>query len=609
MRYPIHPFRGPGTGLAALWLLAAAAPIHAADRLGPIIVTTPMRMAQTVDGNLHPVSVITREDIERLQPADVPQLLRGLPGVQVASSGGLGKQASVFLRGVNSNQVIVLIDGVRAGSATAGGAAWEYLPLEQVDRIEVVRGPRASAYGADAVGGVIQIFTRGPEAEPVREVSAGYGRFGTRKASATLSARHESLRYQLGISHHASDGYDIRSDGDPDDDGYRNDAINVSLGHRFATGIDLEWRLTRAEGETDFDNAFGAPGDSSEDFVQQASSLHLSGPVGDALTWRLVAGETRDERDTIDAGFAYRFDTQRRDLAAQVEWLLEHWQITVGADYLEDRVSSTTEYTRERRDTRAGFVQIQTDWGRHRVGAGLRHDRYSDFGSHGTGDLAWGYRVDDAWDLRASYGTAFRAPTFNDLFFPADPVFGGGGNPNLNPERSRNVEAGLSHSQGNHELAVNAFDNRIRDLIVLDNRFVPQNASRARITGWEAGWSWSEDAWQVAASYTWLHTRDEETGNRLPRRARHSGRVDLDRDLGRLSLGTSLIGQGRRYDDQANAVPLPGYATLDLRVAYRIGPRWRASAAWSNVLDRDYETVAGYPQPGQSLQVEIRGRF
>jgi vitamin B12 transporter len=609
MHHPIHPFRGSGTGLTVLSLLTATSAMHAADRLDPIIVTTPMRIAQTVDQTLHPVSVITRADIERLQPADVPQLLRGLPGVQVASSGGRGKQASVFLRGANSNQIVVLIDGVRAGSATAGGAAWEYLPLEQIDRIEVVRGPRASAYGADAVGGVIQIFTRGPEAEPVREVSAGYGRFNTREASGTLSARHEAFRYQLGISHSASDGYDVRRDGDPDDDGYRNDAINLGLGHRFDNGVDLEWRLTRAEGDTEFDNAFGAPGESREDFVQQASSLHLSGPAGDASTWRLTAGESRDERDTIDAGFAYRFDTQRRNFAAQVEWLVKHWQITIGTDYLEDRVSSSTEYTRTSRDTRAGFVQLQTDWGDHRVGAGLRHDRYSDFGSHGTGDLAWSYRIDDTWGLRASYGTAFRAPTFNELFFPADPFFGGGGNPDLSPERSRNLEAGLSLASGSHELAVNAFDNRIRDLIVLDSNFVPQNASRARITGWEAGWSWSETEWRVAASYTWLHTRDEETDNRLPRRARHSGRVDLDRDLGRLTLGTSLIGQGRRYDDQANTVPLPGYATLDLRAAYQIHPRWRASAAWSNVLDRDYETVAGYPQPGQALQVEIRGRF
>lgn len=603
------PWLVGGFTLAVLPTLMMAAPLQAADRLDTIVVTTPMRMAQTVDQTLHPVSILTREDIERLQPLDVPQLLRGLPGVQVSGTGAFGKQSSVFLRGSNSNQTIVLIDGMRAGSVTAGGAAWEYLPVEQIERIEVVRGPRASAYGADAVGGVIQIFTRGAQAEPVREISAGFGRFNTRRASATLSERQAAFRYQLGISHLASDGYDVLDGSDPDDDGYRNDAVNVSLGYRFDSDIDLEWRLTRAQGTTEFDNAFGGPGESEEDFVQQATSLHLSGPAGEAATWRITAGETRDERDTSDAGFDFRFDTRRRNFTAQTEWLLDDWRVTVGADYLQDRASGTTDFTRDRRSTRAGFVQLQTDWGNHRLGTGLRHDRYSDFGSHTTGDLAWGYRIDEAWDLRASYGTAFRAPTFNDLFWPAHPVFGGGGNPDLKPERSRNLEAGFAFTQGAHELSVNAFETRIRDLIVLDASFVPENADRARITGVESEWSWSDADWRIAASYTWLHARDEDTGNRLPRRARHNARLDLDRELGRLSLGTSLIGQGRRYDDAANTNALPGYATMDLRAAYQITPRWRASAAWTNILDRDYETVAGYPQPGQSLQVEVRGRF
>lgn len=605
----VMPWLSAGCRLAVLPALLMAAPLQATDRLDTIVVTTPMRMAQTVDQTLHPVSILTREDIERLQPLDVPQLLRGLPGVQVSGTGAFGKQSSVFLRGSNSNQTIVLIDGMRAGSVTAGGAAWEYLPVEQIERVEVVRGPRASAYGADAVGGVIHIFTRGAQAEPVREVSAGFGRFNTRRASATLSERQAAFRYQLGVSHLASDGYDVLDGGDPDDDGYRNDAVNVSLGYRFDSDIDLEWRLTRAQGETEFDNAFGGPGDSEEDFVQQATSVQLSGPAGDAATWRITAGETRDERDTSDAGFDSRFDTRRRNFTAQTEWLLDDWQITVGADYLQDHVSGTTDFTRDRRSTRAGFVQLQTDWGDHRFGAGLRHDRYSDFGSHTTGDLAWGYRVNDAWDLRASYGTAFRAPTFNDLFWPAHPVFGGGGNPDLKPERSRNLEAGFAFTRGAHELSVNAFETRTRDLIVLDASFVPENADRVRITGVESEWSWSNTDWRVAASYTWLHARDEDTGNRLPRRARHTGRLDLDRELGRLSVGTSLIGQGRRYDDAANTNALPGYATMDLRAAYQITPRWRASAAWTNIFDRDYETVAGFPQPGQSLQVEVRGRF
>lgn len=603
MHHSFSTFQTQGLRLAVLTVLATSGAAQAAERLDPIVVTTPMRMAQTVDESLHPVTVLTRDDIERRQPADVPALLRGLPGVQVSGSGGFGKQSSVFLRGSNSNQLIVLIDGVRAGSATAGGAAWEFIPVDQIERVEVVRGPRASAYGADAVGGVIQIFTRGAEGGSTREVSAGYGRFDTRKASVSLGDQGEAFRYHLGFSHVASDGYDVRSDGDPDDDGYRNDSLNLRLGYAAASGFDIEARLLRAEGETDFDNAFGMPGVSREDFVQQATSVLLSAPLGEGLRGRLTVGETRDERDTTDAGFDFRFDTRRQNVTAELDWETAIGQMTLGADYLEDRVSSSVDYARDRRDTRAVFAQLQSDFGPHRLGVGLRHDRFSDFGNRNTGDLAWGYRFTEDWDFRASVGTAFRAPTFNELYFPF------GGNPTLEPERSRNLEAGLTHFRGAHELSVTAFENRIRDLIVLDANFIPQNASRARITGVEAEWSWINGDWRASAAYTWLRARDEETNLQLPRRARDTLRLDLDRDLDRASLGASVIGQGRRFDDRNNTVDLPAYATVDLRAGYRLSPQWTASATWTNLLDRDYETVAGYPQPGQAFNLELRGRF
>jgi vitamin B12 transporter len=603
MQHLFSLFQTPALRLAVLAVLAVPGAVQAVERLDPIVVTTPMRMAQTVDETLHPVTVVTREDIERRQPADVPALLRGLPGVQVSSSGGFGKQSSVFLRGSNSNQLIVLIDGVRAGSATAGGAAWEFIPVDQIERVEVVRGPRASAYGADAVGGVIQIFTRGAAGGSTREVSAGYGRFDTRKASVSLGDQGQAFRYHLGFSHVASDGYDVRSDGDPDDDGFRNDSLNLRLGYAASSGLDIEARLLRAEGETDFDNAFGMPGESREDFVQQATSVRMSAPIGAGLHGRLTVGETRDERDTTDAGFDFRFDTRRQNVTAELDWETAIGDMTLGADYLEDRVNSSVDYARDRRDTQALFAQLQSDFGQHRLGAGLRHDRYSDFDDRTTGDLAWGYRFTEAWDFRASAGTAFRAPTFNELYFPF------GGNAELKPERSRNLEAGLTHFRGAHELSVTTFQNRIRDLIVLDANFIPQNASRARITGVETEWSWSTTEWRASAAYTWLRALDEETDLQLPRRARDSLRLDLDRDLDRASLGASVVGQGRRFDDRNNTVELPAYATLDLRAGYRLNPEWTASATWTNVLDRDYETVAGYPQPGQAFNLELRGAF
>jgi vitamin B12 transporter len=593
-----------GTFVLSFSTLAVVAPLQAADELDPIIVTTPMRMAQTVEGSLHPVSVITRDDIERLQPASVPELLRGLPGVQVGASGAFGKQTGVFLRGANANQMIVLVDGVRAGSATAGGAAWEFIPVHQVERIEVVRGPRASAYGADAVGGVIHIFTRSPGREPVREVMAGYGRYNTRQASASVSADGGTWRYYVGASHLASDAYDVLRGGDPDDDGYRNDAVNARLGYRLDNGVDMEWRLLRAQGRTEFDSLWTS-GSHEEDFVQQAASVRLSGPAGTTGGWRVTAGETRDERDTLDGDSRYYYDTRRRSLGVQTDWLRHGWQLTLGGDYLHDRVSSNTAYARDSRDSRAVFAQLHTEWSRHQLGAGLRRDWYSDFGAHATGDLAWGYRLDEAWRIRASAGTAFRAPTFNDLYFPW-----GIGNPDLDPERSRNLEAGLEYARRGHRLGLNAFENRIRDLIVYDHAtFTMQNIHRARITGAEAAWQWSGGHWQLAAAYTWLHARDEETGNRLPRRARHSARLDVDRSVGAARYGISLVGQGRRYDDMANTNELPGYVTMDLRAAYRLDRHWEVAGAWSNVFDRDYETVAGYRQPGQALNVSLRGRF
>lgn len=591
--------------LAAAALCVLGPPCAAsslAAELPPLIVTA-TRTAQSADATLASVTVITRAEMERRQSTSVPDLLRGVPGIAVVNSGGPGKATSLFLRGTESDHVLVLIDGIRVGSATSGTTAFQDIPIEQIERIEIVRGPRSSLYGSEAIGGVIQIFTRRGGGSPAPRLALGGGSLGTADLSAGLRADGARGWYSITASGLVTDGIDARSGADPDRDGYRNLSAGLSAGWSPGHGVMAELRWLQTRGENEYD---GGHADEAE-FRQRLLSGVLR--LAPAARWNLSlnAGRSLDESDHFrDGVFRSRFDTRRDSISLQNDVTLPAGSLlTLGFDYLSDHVSGSTGYPVASRTNRGIFGQFQSRLGGQDLQISLRRDDSSQFGRHTTGAAAWGHDVGNGWRLAASYGTAFKAPTFNELYYP------GYGNPDLRPESSRSLELGLVRATGGVHGSLNAYETRIDDLIAYDAAAGrPGNVARARIRGLEAVLSARLHAWLLDASLTLLDPEHRGhgpyRGNRLPRRAEQMLRVELGRAFGPYRLGAELFAEGRRYDDLANTRELGGYATLGLRAEYAFARAWRLQARVENLFDRHYETASGYNQPGRGIHLTLR---
>jgi len=561
----------------------AATATQAAERLDPIVVTA-TRAPQTVDQTLSSVTIIDRDEIERLQPQQFTDLLRGRAGIGVADNGPFGKTSSVFTRGSNSGHTLLLVDGVRMGSATIGAGSWQYLPPSEIERIEIVRGPRTSIYGSDAIGGVIQIFTRkGLEGPPRVNAFVGGGSFNTREFGAGVAGGTRDTRYSLSASQFDTDGIDVLTGiGDDDRDGYDNTSLSGSLSHRLDNGTEFFGNLLYSVGTTEFDGF-----EDQTDYRQTAVRTGMRIPVTAEWDAELSIAQSRDESDNfIDGEFSSKFDT-RRNMA---DWqntihLPQDWTLVAGIDAYRDRVQSNFDFDEDSRYNLGVYSVLQGMLGRHDLEASLRFDDNEQFGSQTTGQLGWGRRLSDKWRVRASAGTAFNAPSFNQLYFPNY------GNPDLDPEKSRSIEVGTRFANGPVFLDAALFHTQIDDLIDIS----PRNIDKARIRGLELEAGYQTRTWVTRASVTLLDTEDrgkgEDRGNELPRRSPFSTRVDVDRMLGDWSLGGSLLGQGRSFEDAENTSRLSGFATLDLRASYAIDREWTVSASVRNLFDRDYATA------------------
>lgn len=602
--------------LFTAWMIAplpCSAAVEDVTELDPVVVTA-TRTAQTADETLASVTVVTREEIERKQARSVSDALRGMPGLAISNAGGRGQPTTFFLRGTDSDHVLVLIDGVKIGSPTLGPAPFQDLPIEQIDRIEVVRGPRSSLYGSEAIGGVIQIFTRRGGGPLTPRVTAGAGSYKTVNGSLGLSGGGEQGWFDASIRFEDTGGFNA-CDGEPfiggcfvlepDKDGYGNAAGHVRAGLSFGNLGDFDVRFLRSETDTDFD---GTPfGGNQSSTVQQVAGANLS--IYPVQSWKLTlaGGRSWDQLDVFYEGaYLDTFDTTRDTLSLQNDLSLnEDHIVTAGIDSQDDRVSGTVEYEESTRGNIGFFGQYQGGFGGHLIKASLRHDDNEQFGGHDSGDAAWGYRLNDRMRLSASFGTAFKAPTFNDLYYP---FFG---NPDLDPETSRSVELGVAGDLDLGSWSVNLYQTDIDDLIAFDATVQkPANIDRARIRGLEAVAGLSLRGWDLNANLTVLDPRNRSQGpnkdNLLPRRPEQSFRLDLDRDFGDIRAGGTLFLSGRAYDEFANRIRLDAYALVDLRAEYDFSKSFRLQGRIENLFDEDYETAAYYNQPGRSVFLTLR---
>ncbi|HEX4852577.1 TonB-dependent receptor domain-containing protein [Arenimonas sp.] len=583
-------------------LLSPAALAQDAATLDAVQVTA-TRIERPLDEALASVTVITREDIEASQAPDLIDLLGRQAGIDVARTGGPGAGSALFLRGSNSTQSLILVDGIRVTSTGQGVFDFAHLPLEQIERIEIVRGPRASMWGSDAIGGVVHVFTRDPSAPSARVTAGSYGRAGASAAFGTGDARRgfgitAGAQRVRGFS--ATNPNSVFSY-DPDDDGYRN--RNLSLRGRTAVGtLVLSFNAIATDAEVEFDRGI-------TDARNASGGVTLAGELGARWSHQFTVGHAREDLDTVSS-FSNAFRSRR----TSADWLHTlamgtdanlrfglNWQRETGES---ENVFNGPLFDDTRR-SQAAFVGYGGRFGRHVLDLSLRRDHSNQYGGVTTGNAGWGVDLGERVQWRLSWGQGFRAPNFNELYYP-DTGFGFAGNPDLRPEHSRTWETGLYYAPAaGQRLELSVYRTRVRDLVAfaapLTNNAI--NINRAALEGVELGYRFDRGGWSGGGNLTWQDAIDAGTGRPLLRRAKRKAHVDLGHAW---ANGLSVALEGDYFSGRPDfGAQLPSHALAHLRLAWQFSPAWRLEGRLENLTDREYELVRGYNTPGRSGLVSL----
>ena len=599
----------------SLLLTGFSAPLQAQETPQnlPDMVVTATRTETAKSQLAAAATVYTRQDIERLQAKTLPELLSGSTGIDIVQTGGYGKDTNLYMRGTNSDHVLVLIDGIKAGSVTSGTTPFQFIPIDQVERVEIIRGPQSSLYGSEAIGGVIQIFTRkgGQQDKPSVTLDAGGGSYDTYRASGSVSGQWKNSWYSLGSSQFGSQGFNSRQPtpgifgvNQPDKDGYLNTALNARAGHRFDNNAEVEAFFMHAEGKSEFDGNF----QNKTEFVEQNVGTTASMNIVD--NWRSILrlGQSRDEADNFapNGAFASRFNSTRWNASWLNEVALsDDHQLVIGSDYRLDQVDSSTAYNETSRYDAGIFTELHSRiLDNHFFNASLRGDKNEAFGEQVTGNFGWRYNGNYGISPFAGFGNAFKAPTFNQLYFP------GFGNPSLKAEQSTSFEAGLA---GNHDWLqweLRGYHTNIDNLIVAVTNpatFLSsaENVGKAQIDGIEAEIGTHIMDWNNKLSMNLMSPQNRESNMRLPRRTDKTLSYDLSRSFGQLDLGAKVLAQAGRFDDTLNKTKVAGYVTVDLRSTYHLSKNWALSAKLNNLLDKNDQTVHTYNTADRNFFVSI----
>lgn len=596
----------------SLALAAHPASQEQALKLSNTLITASRAVEQRSDSSAAS-TVFTRADIERLRPASVPQLLTQVPGVQVGNYGGRGSVYGLYVRGTSTAQTLVLVDGVRVDLATGAGAVLQFLDIDQIERIEVLRGSRSAIHGADAMGGVIQIFTRRGDGDGLRPyVRLAAGSDSTFERTLGLSGGNERTRFNLSAGLVETTGIDrtrTSYDSDADDDAYRNRSLALSLSHQFTDTVEAGFTLLDQRGKTEVDNPFGHedppgswiyhPAKPYDEYSLSSTSAWLDGRINDTWSSRIELGHSENKQENLDKLFPVStVNNTFRDSATWLNRLTlnDNHTVRLGAEYLNEKVRSSNAFDVHNRDNKAVFAQHDYRGQRFGTELGVRHDDNQQFGDETTFNGALSYRVDPRNQLILSYSEGFRVPTFADLYWP---LFDGyQGNPGLNPEKSRSYELQWrSQIRPGTELEAALYRTDFQDLIatVTTNDFpwagTSANINRARVNGFEASLKHQFLGWYSELGVSIIDPRDRQTGHTLPNRARRTLTMNLDRQFGDIGLGTTFTAVSSSYANAANTSELPGYGVLDLRASWHASDELAFDLKLANVLDKDYSRL------------------
>lgn len=581
------------------------------------MVVTATRIEQPLSDLVADVSIVDRETIEASGATGLADVLARLPGIEIARNGGIGNATSVYLRGAESRFTAVYIDGVRVDSQSTGGAQWEQIPLSQIERIEVLRGPAAAVYGSDAIGGVVQLFTRKGEGPARPYAGVGLGSQGLRKIEAGVSgaAGHGgAFDYALGFARETSDGFDAKTSGvhNPDRDGYRNTSGHARLGYRIDARHKLDATLLASRMDSGYDGSTHKPASPVDDSGQQrlrTAGLNWAAQWTDAYSTRVSVTDSASRYETTPS--PYRTETDLRGYLWQNEYRLGAHRFSAALERREDHLDnpaldawSTALVQGRSQDALALGYGYQR--GGHTLQLNVRHDDDSEFGGKGTGSLAYGYAITTQWRATASVGTAFRAPTLYQRFSEY-------GVATLRPETSHNAELGLRYAQGRSSFSAVVYRNRLSNLILFGGAGTCAssfgcyaNTARAQYQGVTVAAShhWAGVQWH--GSIDLQNPRDLTTGKQLARRAKRHATFGADTQWAGWTLGAELQASGRRFDNAANTNVLGGYALVNLYASTRVARDYTLLARIDNLGDKDYQLARTYATPGRTLYVGLK---
>jgi vitamin B12 transporter len=587
----------------------------------PEVLVTATRNTQLLSAAMHHSTVITRADIERSQAGDVISLLQREAGLQRTQNGGTGTVSSVFMRGAPSLQTLVLIDGVPQNKQDASGTvSLEHLMLDNVERVEIVRGNVSAIYGSGAIGGVIQIFTRSATAKPSASLGLELGPRAWRKASAQASGQVGATAISAGASRLSTDGFSSvnvaqRNGANPDADGYRNTSANLSLSQQLAKDHLLGLRWSQSEGDVDFDNAFGAPSDLQRSNTRlNQFSLFSDNTVGDWRS-RLTLSEQSDRSEYDDNGF-YGSSDGFRSRASVLSWvnnlaLGDNWLGTAGLELQRQRVDTrssspfTTPYAVDR-NAQAVFGGLEGPLGSGVVQLNARHDKVGEL-SKSTAYLGYSQALSDSFKLIASTSSAFNAPPLGYLYAP------GYGNASLRPEQARSHEIGAAYESRGQQLRATWFNTRVTDQLDYDTAvFRFGNLGRTRNKGLELSYKGRLGTTALRGSLTLQDPVNVLTGEALQRRAKTLWSIGASHKLAGVSFDADLRHAGRRPDRYSDTTTfasvqttLKAYTVLDLAASYALTSELDLRARIDNLGGARYQTVYGYNQVPRSLYIGL----
>lgn len=597
------------TAFALIPAIAFAQPAPEEDS----VVVSASRTEQRMRDAIPHVTVLTARDIRDSQALDLPSLLMREAGFEFSQNGGVGTVTGIFLRGGRSAQALVLLDGLRVEDAGFGAAAFQHIMLDQVERVEIVRGNVSSLYGSSAIGGVIQVFTKRGHGTPAPSFEATLGSRGTAKLRAGYGGEIGGTRFNLTVSQFDIRGFsainpNLAPNANPDRDGYRNTSLTGSLSHRFSPQHEAGVTVFSTRGRVDYDSAFGAP----TNVHKSAQDLDNASVYWEArwLSWwksRFTLGQGSDYRtDTLNGNFANNSNTVNRQFIWDNEFRIapEHLLIA-GAENLRQSLANSGFANLLRRD--AGTVRLGYlgHIGRHSLQLNARHDDYSDFGSANTHFVGYGFDLTDDWRLTASSSNAFRAPTFQDLF-------GFGGNAALRPEKSRTSELGVQWANGPHRLRVVAFDTKYEDAITFDlGTFTVRNVRKASVQGFETSYTGKIEEFDLRASFTVQDPIEQEPNAQALqaiRRAKAFGSLSAFRSFGALRLGGEILASGSRPD--GNIVTFArlqeaGHTIINFTARYQFDKNLYVAAKLENAFNEKYQLVNGFNTPSQGVFLTV----